>query len=69
MPTYSTDPLHPDRLRCDRCGLHLDSVSPVGPCDLGPLTALQVREYYPEAGDEAEMHDALCRWAEEGSAI
>jgi hypothetical protein len=40
--------------------LRLESVTLTEPFDLGPLTALQVANYYPEAGEAAELHAAAC---------
>jgi hypothetical protein len=62
MPTYSQDPLHSNRLRCNRCGT---PVAPVGGKQfpaVESLTARQVRDYFPEAARDVEMHEAACGW-------
>jgi hypothetical protein len=62
VPTYSQDPFHPDRLRCDRCG---QPVAGVGgkefPAALH-LTAKPVREYFPEVAGDVGLHEAVCGW-------
>jgi hypothetical protein len=65
MSTYSQNPLHPDRLRCDRCGT---SVAPVGkefPA-VERLTARQAQDDFPEAAGDVEIHEAVCGWEEGG---
>jgi hypothetical protein len=69
MNTYSQDPLHPDRLRCDRCGT---PVAPVGGKEhsgVENLTAKQVRAYFPVAAGDVGLHEVLCGWegADEGA--
>jgi hypothetical protein len=66
MNTYSQDPLHPDRLRCDRCGT---PVAPVGGKELSVvenLTAQQVQDYFPNAPPDVELHEAVCGWEQGG---
>jgi hypothetical protein len=66
MPTYRLDPLHPDQLRCDRCGT---PVAPVGGKEFAGvenLTARQVQDYVPDAAGEVELHEAVCGWEEGG---
>jgi hypothetical protein len=61
MRTYSIDPLYPDRLRCDRCGLDVALVTgPVSAFGLAGLSYRQVADYFPEAAERAELHKAAC---------
>jgi hypothetical protein len=61
MPTYSIDPLHPDRLRCDECGLAVAAVTgPVSAFGLAGLSCRQVADYFPEAAEWVELHEATC---------
>jgi hypothetical protein len=60
MPTYSIDPLHPDRLRCDRCGLAVAELTCPNVSNVEHLTARQVAEFFPEAAGEADIHEARC---------
>jgi hypothetical protein len=69
MPTYSLDPLRPDRLRCDRYGQPVAGVGGKEFPAAQHLTAQQVQEYWPEAAGDVEIHEALCGWGEEGGAI
>jgi hypothetical protein len=69
MPTYQLDPLHPDRLVCDRCGTPVAPVAGKEFPAVESLTAWQVREYFPGAAGEIELHDILCRCAEEGGTV
>jgi hypothetical protein len=69
MPTYSVDPLHPDRLRCDRWGHTVAAVGDQQAPAVENLTAQQAQEYFPEAAGAVDMHEALCGWGEEGGAI
>jgi hypothetical protein len=61
VPTYSQDPLHPDRLRCGQ------PVAGVGgkefPAVEG-MTAQRIREYFPEAAPDVKLHEAVCGWEE-----
>jgi hypothetical protein len=66
MPTYSLDPLHPDRLRCDLCGVAV-AFAPVG---LPATEGLTTRQLVLAGLDGAALvavreHDVLCagRWA------
>jgi hypothetical protein len=61
MPTYSIDPLYPHWFRCDLCGKDVAEVLPAEPLDLASLTARQVIELCPEAGDEINTHERGCR--------
>jgi hypothetical protein len=69
VPTYSQDPLHPDRLRCDRCGKVVAAVAGPDVSEVEHLTVHQIAEFIPEAAAEAEMHGARCGWGEEGNAL
>jgi hypothetical protein len=62
VPTYSQDPLHPDRLRCNRCGTPVAAVGGKEFPAVEHLTAHQVREYFPEAAADVELHEAVCGW-------
>jgi hypothetical protein len=64
VPIYSQDPLHPDRLRCDRCGRPVGAVGGKEFPGVEGLTAHQVREYFPEAAPDVGVHEAVCGWEE-----
>jgi hypothetical protein len=61
MNTYSQDPLHPDRLRCDRCGTPVAVGGKEFPA-VESLTAWQVQDYFPDAAGDVEMHETVCGW-------
>jgi hypothetical protein len=66
MPTYSLDPLHPDRLRCDQCGATVAEAPP----NLAATEGLTCRQLALAGLEPATLlalaaHDLLCRaWAE-----
>jgi hypothetical protein len=62
MSTYSQAPLHPNRLRCDRCGQPVAAVGGKEFSVAEHLTARQVQEYFPEAAGDVELHEAVCGW-------
>ena len=62
VPTYSQDPLHPDRLRCDRCGTSVAGVGGKEFPAVESLTARQVQDYFPDAVPDVELHEAVCGW-------
>jgi hypothetical protein len=67
MSTYSIDPLHPDRVRCEDCNEVVAAV-PQGPAaDLPGTEGLTRRQLLLAGPDVATLetlaeHDALCAW-------
>jgi hypothetical protein len=59
---YSLDSLHPDRLRCDRCGhalpVALDAWD--DPASLRCFTEDEAAAYWPELDAELRLHGLLC---------
>jgi hypothetical protein len=65
MPTYSIDPLHPSRVRCNDCGMAVAALNALSACGLEHLTAYQVGQLFGEvAGQAAELHDGRCQGQE-----
>jgi hypothetical protein len=60
MPTYSIDPLYPDRIRCEACHAQLCPVPAGTALDPTPLTAWQVAKSLPDAGPAVWHHEAVC---------
>jgi hypothetical protein len=75
---YSLDSLHPDRLRCDRCGHALPVALDAWdhPESLRRLTEDEVAAYFPELAADLRLHGMLCpgawfahpEWAERMAA-
>jgi hypothetical protein len=67
VPTYSIDPLHPDRLRCDLCG-HAVALASAGLAQAEGLTMRQLAlaGLDPDALVAVAEHGVSCpgRWAE-----
>jgi hypothetical protein len=64
--TFSADPTHPDRLRCDACGEPVGAIDPCAepagdPPPLG-LTVYQAVRRWPELAEAIRRHEALCTW-------
>jgi hypothetical protein len=59
---YSLDPLHPDRLRCDRCGHALPvALDPWDdPQSLRMLTEDEAAAYCPGLAADLRLHGILC---------
>jgi hypothetical protein len=59
---YSLDSLHPDRLRCDRCGhtlpVALDAWD--DPESLRCLTEDEAAAYWPDLAADLRLHGVLC---------
>jgi hypothetical protein len=53
-------------LRCDRCGTLVAPIASKESPVVERLTARQVREYFPEAAGDVEIHEAVCGWEEGG---
>jgi hypothetical protein len=63
--TFSADPAHPDRLRCDACGGVIGAIDPCAdPGDPPPLvlTAHQAALRWPELAEAVREHAVVCRW-------
>jgi hypothetical protein len=58
MPTFSTDSLHPDRLRCDDCG---ETVCVADEPATG-LTAQQAAIRWPDRAEAIREHQVICTW-------
>jgi hypothetical protein len=59
---YSLDPLHPDRLRCDRCGhaLPVALVAWDDPESVRMLTEDEVAPCWPRLAADLGQHGMLC---------
>jgi hypothetical protein len=62
--TYSQNPLHPDRLRCDRCGTPVTAIGDKEFPAVESLTARQVQDYFPDPAPDVELHEAAFGWRE-----
>jgi hypothetical protein len=60
MPTYRLDPLHLDRLVCDRCRQAVALVDPLDVAVSGEMTARQALEACPDAAEAISRHEFAC---------
>jgi hypothetical protein len=63
--TYTLDSLHPDRLRCDRCGAGFPVTLPAGtdPGDVACLTEDEASDLFAVLALELRLHGYLCSGA------
>ena len=59
---YSLDSLHPDRLRCDRCGWAVPVALDItdDPAGLRCLPEDEAAAYWPELAADLRLHGMLC---------
>ena len=59
---YSLDSLHPDRLRCDRCGWAVPMALDItdDPAGLRRLTEDEAAAYWPDQAADLRLHAMLC---------
>jgi hypothetical protein len=78
MSTYRVDPLHPDRLVCERCGETVGPIPPDLAADLPATEGLTRRQLglagfagqkqAEPLGDALAAHDVACLWRQNPGA-